>query len=243
MSGVKVCLVTGGSRGIGRAICLRMANEGYQVIVNYHTRSDAAQEVCDQITSSGGSARAVQADVTDAEAVRALFADIAGKEKTLDVLVNNAGQSYEGLFLLTPPEKTLHWIDANLRGVVLCSHAALRLMLRKKSGVVVNISSGSAYRGPVGLSSYAAAKAAMNSLTQTLAREMGSRGIRVVGIAPSWIETDMTAPLSATIEETLKGTPLKRMGTPDEVAASVALVCRDDMSYYTGQTLVLNGGA
>ena len=239
----KVCLVTGGSRGIGRAICLRMAQEGYRIIVNYRTRADAAEEVCQAIVAAGGTARAFAADVTDPEAVRALFVSISETEGRLDVLVNNAGQAYEGLFVLTPPEQTLARIDANLRGVVLCSHAALRLMLRQKSGVVVNISSGSAFRGPVGLSAYAASKAAMNSLTQSMAREVAARGIRVNAVAPSWVDTEMTAPMQKKLEETLKNIPLKRMGTADEVAAAVVLVCRDDMSYYTGQVLVLNGGA
>ena len=240
---MKVCLVTGGSRGIGRAICLRMAIEGYSLVVNYRTKVDAAREVCTEIEALGGQAWSVQADVTDSEDVKAMFAAISERHGRLDLLVNNAGQASEGLFLLTKPEVLLGQIDQNIRGTVLCTHAALRIMLRQKNGLVVNITSGSAFRGPVGLSAYAAAKSAVNSLTQSIAREVAGQGIRVNAIAPSWVDTEMIDGRRDQVSDAVKQVPLKRMATANEVAAAVAAVARDDMSFYLGQVLVLNGGA
>jgi 3-oxoacyl-[acyl-carrier protein] reductase len=235
-------LVTGGSRGIGRAICLRLAREGYIVIINYHSRQAAADETCAAIQSEGGEAWTFRADVTDAEQVKQMFAAVREKHQRLDVLVNNAGKTFVSLFPLTAPDKFRAMYEGNVLSAVLCSQAALRIMLSRRKGVIVNITSSSALRAPVGLSAYAASKAAVNALTKALAKEVAGKGIRVNAIAPSWVETEMTEAGSDAIREKLKHLPLKRMAQPEEVAAVVAAIVRDDMSYLVGEVISLDGG-
>lgn len=239
----QVALVTGGSRGIGRAVCKRLAQDGYRVIVNYLSQREAAEEVCRSIEESGGSAWAIQADVTERESVRALFEAIREREGRLDVLVNNAGRLHEALFALTPAERFQEILQANVMSVVLCSQAALRMMVSRKRGQIVNISSVSAMRAPLGLSAYAASKAAVNALTQSLAREVAAKGIRVNALAPSLVETEMTLSTKPDVLDfRIQRNPLKRMASADEVAAAVSALLREDLTYLTGQVLVLDGG-
>jgi 3-oxoacyl-[acyl-carrier protein] reductase len=242
-NGTRVALVTGGSRGIGRAISERLAREGYSVVVNYHSRHEAAEETCAAIREAGRAAWAIQADVLKADEVRSLFDAIRERHGRLDVLVNNAGRSHEALFALTPPDRFWEILQANIMGTVLCSQAALRLMLRQRKGVIVNISSVAGVRAPVGLSAYASAKAAINALTISMAREVAGRGIRVNAVAPSWVETEMTERSNQkSIVEGLRRIPLARMARAEEVAAAVSAIVRDDMSYLVGQVIVLDGG-
>lgn len=237
-----VALVTGGSRGIGRAICERLARDGFSVIVNYFSRHDAAEETCRRIRDAGGTAQAMQADVTETTQVRALFDAIRQAHGRLDVLVNNAGRTHVALFALTPAERFQEIFRDNVISAVLCSQAALRLMLNQRRGCIINVSSGSAFRAPVGLSAYAASKAALNALTKGLAREVAGRGIRVNAVAPSWVETEMTGEANTVIDSSVQRIPLKRMAQPEEVAAVVSALARDDMTYLLGQVIVLDGG-
>jgi 3-oxoacyl-[acyl-carrier protein] reductase len=174
--------------------------------------------------------------------VRVLFDTIREKHGRLDVLVNNAGRTHVALFALTPPDRFQEVFVDNVMSAVLCTQSALRFMLSQRRGVIINISSGSAFSSPLGLSAYAASKAALNALTKGLAREVAGKGIRVNGIAPSWVETDMTMQGNRQIENSVQRIPLKRMAKPEEVAAVVSALVREDMSYLLGQTIVLDGG-
>ncbi|HUZ45978.1 MAG TPA: SDR family oxidoreductase [Terriglobia bacterium] len=171
-----------------------------------------------------------------------MFDAIEKRHARLDVLVNNAGRSYEGLFALTPAEKFVEVVQANLMGTLLCSQLALRLRLRQRKGTIINISS-TATRGPVGLSAYAAGKAAVNSLTASLAREVAGKGIRVNAVAPSWTETDMLVKSNqGVLAEAARRIPPGRFARAEEVASAVSALARDDMSYVVGQVLQLDGG-
>ena len=239
----QVALVTGGSRGIGRAICERLARDGYTVVVNYLSRRDAAEEVCRTIHEGAGRAWHRQADVTKQEEVRALFETIREREGRLDVLINNAGRLHEALFALTPAARFQEILHDNVMGTVLCSQAALRLMLAQRSGRIINISSVSAMRTPAGLSAYAASKAAINALTQCLAREVAALGIRVNALAPSLVETEMTLTTNPEVLDfRIRRNPLKRMARADEVAAAVSALLREDLTYLVGQVIALDGG-
>jgi 3-oxoacyl-[acyl-carrier protein] reductase len=242
MDTTKVALVTGGSRGIGRAICTRLAADGYAVVVNYKSSEDAANETCLDIINRGGQAWACRADVCNADDVRRMFAQIQKQHGRLDVLINNAGQTHSALFALTPPEKFFEIIEANLKGVVLCSQAALRLMLVCKNGIIINISSRSGSQPQVGLTAYSASKAAITNLTRGLAREVASRGIRVNGVAPSWTQTEMLASNREAIDRQAARIALGRIAKPEEVAAAVSALVRPDMSYIIGQMIELDGG-
>jgi len=238
----KVALITGGGRGIGRAISKRLARDGFIVVVNYLTRVADAEETCRQIQSEGGTAWCEQADVTRQEDVRTLFNGIRGRHGRLDVLVNNAGSTYEGLFALTPESKFRDLFEKNVISVVLCSKAAIQMMLPKRKGSIVNLSS-TATRGAAGLSAYAASKAAVDTLTRGLARELAKAGIRINAVAPSWVDTEMLSSSSASgLEELRKRTAVERFATTDEVAAVVASLVKDDMTYLSGQVIAVNGG-
>jgi 3-oxoacyl-[acyl-carrier protein] reductase len=238
-----IALVTGGTRGIGRAISLRLAADGYHVIANYKSRLPEAEETCRLILDAGGEATAVQADVTVKEDVQRLFNEIRSLRRPLRVLINNAGRLYEALFALTPADQFFHIMQANLMGAVLCSQAAIRLMLAEHRGSIINISSTASLRAPLGLSAYAASKAALNSLTRTMARELVSKGIRVNAVAPSWTETEMIegANLEA-VREAARRLPLGRLNTPEEIATAVSMLVRDDMTAMIGQVVPLDGG-
>jgi 3-oxoacyl-[acyl-carrier protein] reductase len=237
----QVAIVTGASRGIGRAIALALAAEGANVAVNYASSSKAADEVVAEITGMGGGAIALQADVSQADQVDALVNAVMEKWGRVDVLVNNAGITRDTLLLRMKPEDWQAVIDLNLTGVFLCTRAVSKIMLKQKSGRIVQISSVSGLMGNPGQANYAAAKAGVIGFSKTVAKELSSRGITVNVVAPGFIETDMTQDVKA--EEILKYIPLGRYGKPEEVAGLVRFLAADPAAaYITGQTMNVDGG-
>ncbi|MDK1018060.1 MAG: 3-oxoacyl-[acyl-carrier-protein] reductase [Actinomycetota bacterium] len=236
-------LVTGASRGIGREIALKLAADGWSVAVNYASSAARADAVVAEIESSGGRAVALQADVSDPDAVSSLFAAIADELGPLSVLVNNAGITDDGLLLRMRIEQWDNVLNTNLRSVFLCTKAALRPMLRARSGRIINISSVSGLSGNPGQGNYAAAKAGIIGLTKSVAQEVGSRGITVNSVAPGFIRTEMTEALGDTVTDAaVQQTALRRLGMPEEVASVVGYLASDGASYITGQTIVVDGG-
>ena len=239
----KTALVTGASRGIGRAIALRLAAEGASVAVNYNGSEAKAAEVVEQIRAAGGTAFAVQANVADASSVAAMFETVLKEFGNLDILANNAGITADGLLIGMKEEQFDRVVDTNLKGAYLCMQLAAKRMLRQRSGRIISISSYSGIHGNAGQANYSASKAGIIGLTKSAARELGSRGITVNAIAPGYIDTDMTAVLSDKVKEAiLAEIPLKRIGTPEDIAAAAAFLAGDDASYITGQVLEVGGG-
>ncbi|MEN8041687.1 MAG: 3-oxoacyl-[acyl-carrier-protein] reductase [Actinomycetota bacterium] len=238
-----VALVTGGSRGIGRAIALELASNGHAVAVNYASSAAKAEAVVDSIRTAGGIAIAVQADVSDAEAVAAMFATVADELGPVTVLVNNAGITDDGLLLRMTPDQWDNVVATNLRSVFLCTKTALRGMIRAKSGRIINVSSVSGISGNPGQGNYAASKAGIIGFTKSIAKEVGSRGITVNAIAPGFIATDMTEALGDSVTDAAADQiALGRLGLPEEVASVVGYLAGDGASYITGQTIVVDGG-
>jgi len=238
----KVAVVTGASRGIGRATALALAVEGASVVVNYARSSAAADEVVAAITENGGSAIALQADVADADQVDALIKATMDKWGRVDVLVNNAGITRDTLLLRMKPEDWQAVIDLNLTGVFLCTRAVSKIMLKQRAGRIINIASVAGLMGNPGQANYSAAKAGVIGLTKTVAKEMAARGVTVNAVAPGFIKTDMTEDLPNT-EEILKYIPLGRYGEAEEVAGLIRFLAADPAAaYITGQVLTIDGG-
>ncbi len=237
----QVALVTGASRGIGRAIALELAAAGAEVVVNYAASAAAAEAVVETITAAGGRAYALAADVSVEEQVDALVKTVLERSGRLDVLVNNAGITRDGLLLRM---KTSDWqsvIDLNLTGVFLCTRAVSRSMLKARSGRIINITSVVGLVGNPGQANYSAAKAGVIGFTRSTAAEFASRGITVNAVAPGFIATDMTSELNQ--EPILAAIPLGRMGQPEEVAGAVRFLAADPAAaYITGQVLQVDGG-
>ena len=239
----RVALVTGASRGIGRAIALKLAALGACVAVNYRAGEVAANEVVAAITSAGGEARAFGADVSDEEAATSLVKEVIAIYGQLDILVNNAGITRDNIMARMKAEDFDAVLTTNLRSCWLMCRAALRAMMRARYGRIVNISSVTALMGNAGQSNYAASKAGIIGMSKSLAREIASRSITVNVVAPGFIATDMTAELPDEVLETARTRiPLGRIGQASDVAAAVAFLASDEAAYITGQTLGVNGG-
>lgn len=239
----KVALVTGASRGIGRAIALTLAGYGAIVVVNYCGSKEKADEVVNQIKENGGTAAAYQADVADFEAVKTMFSDFTKEYGRIDILVNNAGITRDNLILKMSEEEFDAVINTNLKGVFNCLKQASRIMLKQKEGRIINISSISGVVGNPGQANYCAAKAGVIGITKSLAKELGSRGITVNAVAPGYINTDMTAVLKDDLKEKVTELiPLKRLGEVEDIAETVAFLASDKASYITGQTIQVDGG-
>jgi 3-oxoacyl-[acyl-carrier protein] reductase len=237
----QVALVTGASRGIGRAIALALAAEGANIAVNYASSSTAADRVVAEITAAGGNAIALPADVSQAEQVDSLIRGAMDKWQRIDILVNNAGITRDNLLLRMKPEDWQAVIDLNLTGVFLCTRAVSKIMLKQRSGRIVNITSVAGQMGNPGQANYSAAKAGVIGFTKTVAKELASRGITVNAIAPGFIATDMTSDLQS--EEILKFIPLSRYGQPEEVAGMARFLAADPAAaYITGQVFNVDGG-
>ena len=235
--------MTGASRGIGRAVAQRLAADGAAIAVNYHTSEAEATEVVSSITSSGGTAVSIGGDVSDAAQAAATVAAAAEALGGLDILVNNAGITRDNLVLRLSEEEWDAVLDVNLKGAFLCTKAALRPMLRQRSGRIINMTSVVAGTGNPGQANYAAAKAGLIGLTKTVAREVASRGITVNAVAPGFISTRMVEAITEEQRELVLGRiPLARFGTPADVAACVAFLASDDAGYITGQVLGVDGG-
>jgi 3-oxoacyl-[acyl-carrier protein] reductase len=233
-----VALVTGASRGIGRAIALELAQAGMTVAVNYARSPEAAQAVVAQMEGNGA---IFGADVSQADQVQQLFADVLEKFGRVDVLVNNAGITRDGLLMRMKDEDWQQVIDLNLTGVFLCTRAATKLMLKQRSGRIINISSTSGVLGNAGQTNYAAAKAGVIGFTKAVARELSSRGITVNAVAPGFIDTDMTKDLK--LDGVIAQIPLGRVGKPEEIAGTVRFLATDPAAaYITGQVICVDGG-
>jgi 3-oxoacyl-[acyl-carrier protein] reductase len=238
-----VALVTGASRGIGASIARALAGDGFSIGVNYARNTEAAERVVSEIVAAGGTAVAVQADVADPDAVDVMFSTVTERLGPVTVLVNNAGITDDGLLLRMSVDQWDSVMATNLRSVYLCTKAALKPMIRAKSGRIINVSSVSGISGNAGQGNYAASKAGVIGFTRSIAKEVGSRGITVNAVAPGFIATDMTEALGdAVAEGVTKQISLGRLGRPEEVASIVRYLASEDASYITGQTIVVDGG-
>ena len=240
----KRALVTGGSRGIGRAVCLALAARGMRVAVNYAGNAAAAEKVVQACLQQGApDAFAVQADVSDAEQVRALVAAVSERWGGVDVLVNNAGITRDGLMMRMSEQDFDAVLATNLKGAFACMQAVMRPMMKQRWGRIVNMSSVVGLRGNLGQANYAASKAGLIGMSKSAAKELASRGITVNCVAPGFIETDMTAVLPESVRTALLGQiPLARLGAAEEVAAAVAFLASPESAYITGQVLCVDGG-
>ncbi len=237
----QVAIVTGASRGIGRATALALAAEGAKVVVNYASSKESADQVVAEITAMGSSAIALPGDMSKADQVDALIDAVMKEWGRIDVLVNNAGITRDTLLLRMKPEEWQAVIDLNLTGVFLCTKAVSKIMLKQKSGRIINITSVAGQMGNPGQANYSAAKAGVIGFTKTVAKELSTRGITVNAVAPGFIATDMTADLKA--DEILKFIPLGRYGKPEEVAGMIRFLAADPAAaYITGQVMNVDGG-
>lgn len=240
---MKVAIVTGASRGIGRACALRLAADGMTVVVNYSHSEAAAAEVVEKITAAGGDALAVRADVSNPAEVKEMFKTVWKTYGQIDVLVNNAGIVRDEYLLMLTEENLDACLDLNIKGYLYCAQQAVLKMFRKKSGVIINMSSVSSKMALAGQTVYSATKGAVNSMTQTMAKELAPYGIRVNAVAPGFIATEMIDALPEDKRaQYLTEVPLGRFGTVEDVASVVSMLASDGASYMTGQTLVLDGG-
>lgn len=239
----KTALVTGASRGIGRAVALALAAAGARVAINYAGNVKAAEEVKAAVETAGGTAILCQADVADSAAVEAMVAAVAKEFGTIDILVNNAGITRDTLLMRMKDEDFAKVLDTNLKGVFYCTKAVSKLMMKKRAGRIVNMASVIGLVGNAGQANYAAAKAGVIGFSKSVAKELASRGITVNVVAPGFIGTDMTADLPETVKEkALADIPLGKMGEPEDVANAVLFLASDQASYITGQVVNVDGG-
>lgn len=239
----RVALVTGGSRGIGRAICLALADSGAAVAINYQGSERAARDVAREVAEGGGAAEIFQADVSERECVQRMKKEVLARFGRVDIVVNNAGITRDRAFVRMDEEAWASVLSVNLNGVFYCTKAFLDGMLERRYGRIVHISSIVGQIGNYGQANYAAAKAALFGFTKTLAKELATRGVTVNAVAPGFIETEMVAAVPEEIrKKILTQIPMGRFGSAEEVAKAVAFLVSDDASYITGQTLSVNGG-
>jgi 3-oxoacyl-[acyl-carrier protein] reductase len=239
----RVALVTGGSRGIGRAIAIGLARAGATVCVNYRRQHERAKETLGAIEAAGGHGFTYQADVSDRAQTEGLVDGVIARAGRLDILINNAGISREGLFVEMPDEEWAALLETNLDGVYRCARLAARHMLRQGWGRIVNVSSVLASRAGRGQVGYAASKGGVNAFTVALARELGPRGVTVNAIAPGLIETDMSRPFIGTAAPKIREwIPMRRVGRPEEVAALAVFLASEEAGYITGQIVAVDGG-
>ncbi|GAB6110798.1 3-oxoacyl-[acyl-carrier-protein] reductase [Desulfomicrobium escambiense] len=240
---IKTALVTGGTRGIGRAIVKKLAGSGYQVYFTYVSRPELAEAVCAEVAAAGGTARGFLLDASDWDAVEAFFAEHIKDKVSLDVLVNNAGITKDGLIMRMKREQWEQVLNINLTGAFVCLQQAAKIMLKQRRGRIVNISSVVGQMGNAGQANYCASKAGLIGLTKAAALELGSRGVTVNAIAPGFIETDMTETLPKEVRDKyLERIPLGCLGSAQAIADAVAYLASDQASYITGQVLGINGG-
>ncbi|HCV0191047.1 TPA: 3-oxoacyl-[acyl-carrier-protein] reductase [Staphylococcus aureus] len=239
----KSALVTGASRGIGRSIALQLAEEGYNVAVNYAGSKEKAEAVVEEIKAKGVDSFAIQANVADADEVKAMIKEVVSQFGSLDVLVNNAGITRDNLLMRMKEQEWDDVIDTNLKGVFNCIQKATPQMLRQRSGAIINLSSVVGAVGNPGQANYVATKAGVIGLTKSAARELASRGITVNAVAPGFIVSDMTDALSDELKkQMLTQIPLARFGQDTDIANTVAFLASDKAKYITGQTIHVNGG-
>ncbi len=242
-STTKVALVTGGSRGIGRHIALELAARGYFVAINYLSNTPRAQATLDEIRSKGGDGSLHKADVTMLAEVQSMIKAIHAAHRRLDVLVNNAGVTRDSIMMMMKLDDWKRVIETNLDSVFYCSKSVIRFMIAQKSGVIINIGSGSGLSPRVGQVNYSSTKSSIIGFTRSLARELAGSGVRALVVAPGFTRTEMTDAVSnATIEESLKMIPMGRWGRPEEIAKVVGFAASEDASYLTGITIAVDGG-
>ena len=239
----KNAIVTGGSRGIGKAIALELAQNGANIIINYTSNQEAAEKTVKEIQQLGVKALAICCDVRDADAIKKMIDRIEEDFDTIDILVNNAGITRDNLLLRMKEEEWQQVMDVNLKGVFLCTKAVIRKMIKQKQGRIINISSVVGVTGNAGQANYSASKAGVIGFTKSIAREVSTKGINVNAVAPGFIDTDMTAILSEDIKENLlNNIPLKRFGKPEDVANLVVFLSSDKSNYITGEVINVDGG-
>jgi 3-oxoacyl-[acyl-carrier protein] reductase len=239
----KIALVTGGSRGIGKAISISLAKEGYFVVINFRSREEEAKEVIDYITAQGGCGMLYQCDISSYEAATTMIDAVIKETGKIDVLINNAGITKDQLMLRMSEDDFSTVIDVNLKGTFNCVKGVTRSMFKRRSGVIINIASVIGLVGNIGQVNYAASKAGIIGMTKALAKEYGARGIRVNAVAPGFIDTEMTEDLTEEVKKAiLDRIPLNTLGKPEDVANMVTFLASDKANYITGQTFAVDGG-
>ena len=238
-----VALVTGASRGIGRAVALRLADDGARIAVNYNSGEAPARELVEEISANGGEALAIQADVADEAQVKSMVAQVSKQWNRLDILVNNAGIRNDRLLMRMNTREWDDTLNVNLRGAFFCTRAVLPLMVRQRRGRIINMSSVVGVAGNPGQANYAASKAALVGLTKSVAKEVARRNITANALAPGYILTGMVEELSEDLKaQVLSRVPMDRLGVPEDIAGVVAFLCTDEASYITGQVIRIDGG-
>jgi 3-oxoacyl-[acyl-carrier protein] reductase len=239
----EIALVTGGSRGIGRAAAIALAKEGAEVIINYVSNESKAQETCNEIAANGGKASCIQFDVANPEETKTAMDQLLKEKKKISILVNNAGITRDGLMMRYSVDDWDQVLNTNLRSAFIVSQAVIRGMMKERKGSIIHMGSIVGITGNAGQAAYCAAKAGIIGLTKSMAKELAARNIRVNAIAPGFIETDMTHQLTEDQKKAIFDViPLGRIGTADEIAQAVVFLASQHSSYITGQTLIVDGG-